>query len=105
MKGKYFVPLAVTGLAITLAAAGLTKRSTAPTDILATEANIAGLTASVLEHSQFAHHPLDNELAGKFLDRYLDSLDGGHVLFLQSDLKEFDKYRASLAQVTRTTGN
>ncbi|MDB6038325.1 MAG: carboxyl-terminal protease, partial [Verrucomicrobiales bacterium] len=33
------------------------------------------------------------------------SLDGGHVLFLQSDLKEFDKYRATLAQLTRTTGN
>jgi carboxyl-terminal processing protease len=105
MRGKLLVPLALVSLAITLAAAGLSKRSVAPADARATESNIAGLTANVLEHSQFAHHPLDNELAGKFLDRYLDALDGSHILFLQSDLKEFDTYRANLAEDTRATGS
>ncbi|MEI9950184.1 MAG: carboxy terminal-processing peptidase [Pseudomonadota bacterium] len=70
-----------------------------------TEANIARLTANVLERSQFAHHPLDTELAGKFLDGYLDSLDSTHCLFLQSDVAEFSRYRATLAQATRTSGD
>jgi carboxyl-terminal processing protease len=70
-----------------------------------TEANITRLTANILERSQFAHHPLDAELAGKFLDNYLDSLDGTRSLFLQSDIAEFAPYRATLAQVTRDAGN
>jgi hypothetical protein len=46
----------------------------------ATESNITRLTTNLLEQSQFAHHPLDSELAAKFLNRYLDDLDGepGH---------------------------
>ena len=70
-----------------------------------TEANITRLTTSILERSQFAHHPLDADLAGKFLDSYLDALDGTHSVFLQSDLREFDRYRATLAQTTRATGD
>jgi carboxyl-terminal processing protease len=105
MRLKLFVPLTVLGLALALTASGLNKRPVTGTDAPTTEANIAGLTASVLEHSQFAHHPLDAELAGKFLDRYLDALDGSHLLFLQSDVDEFDGYRATLAQATRRTGD
>jgi carboxyl-terminal processing protease len=71
----------------------------------ATEANITLLTARVLASSQFSHHPLDNELASRFLDRYLDALDGGHFLFLQSDIQEFAPYRTTLARITRRTGN
>jgi carboxyl-terminal processing protease len=70
-----------------------------------TEANITRVTAGFLEESQFAHHPLDSELAGKFLDRYLDDLDGSRSLFLQSDVKEFVTYRATLAQVTHDIGD
>jgi carboxyl-terminal processing protease len=70
-------------------------------ELQATEANVTRLTASILERSQFAHHPLDSELAGKFLDGYLDDLDGRRSLFLQSDVEEFASYRATLAQMTR----
>ncbi len=70
-----------------------------------TEANITRITAGILEQSQFAHHPLDNELAGKFLDRYLDDLDGSRSLFLQSDVKEFAAYRATLARATDSLGD
>ncbi|HEU4578353.1 MAG TPA: carboxy terminal-processing peptidase [Polyangiaceae bacterium] len=66
-----------------------------------TEANITRLTTGLLEHSQFAHHPLDSELAGKFLDGYLDALDGRRSLFLQSDVQEFAAFRPTLAQATR----
>jgi carboxyl-terminal processing protease len=71
------------------------------TSLQATEANITRLTTSILARSQFAHHPLDSELAGKFLDSYLDALDGRRSLFMQSDVEEFAAYRATLAQVTR----
>ena len=70
-----------------------------------TEANITRLTTNLLEQSQFAHHPLDSELAAKFLNRYLDDLDGTRSLFLQSDVKEFAGYRATLAQATRNLGD
>src|SRR4051794_25087319 len=49
-----------------------------------TDANITRMTTGILGHSQFAHHPLDAELAGKLLDLYLDALDGNRSLFLKS---------------------
>jgi carboxyl-terminal processing protease len=71
----------------------------------ATDANITRLTTNILERSQFAHHVLDRDFAGKFLDRYLDALDGTHSLLLKADIDEFSAYRASLAQATRTAGD
>jgi carboxyl-terminal processing protease len=70
-----------------------------------TEANIARLTTNILEQSQFAHHALDRELAGQFLDSYFDALDGTRSLFLQSDIEEFAHYRATLAQAIREQGD
>src|SRR6185295_15032195 len=70
-----------------------------------TEANITRLTASLLERSQFAHHPLDSELAGKFLDGYLDGLDANRSLLLQSDVEEFASLRSNLAQAVRQAGD
>ena len=83
--------------------AGQPEVSPAETD--ATDANITRLTTSILGKSQFAHHPLDAELAGKLLDLYLDALDGNRSLFLQSDIEEFAVHRASLAQATLSTGD
>jgi len=70
-----------------------------------TETNITWLTTNILERSQFAHHPLDTELAGKLLDSYLDALDVSRSVFLQSDLRDFSAYRAKLAQATRASGD
>ena len=90
------------GLSIALAAGALAARPEARVaSTEATEANITRLTAGMLAGSQFAHQRLDAELAGKFLDAYLDALDGRRVLFLQSDVEEFAPYRATLARATR----
>ena len=70
-----------------------------------TEANITWVTTNILERSQFAHHPLDTELAGKMLDSYLDALDVSHSLFLEADLRDFSGFRAKLAQTTRASGD
>jgi carboxyl-terminal processing protease len=103
---KFAPPLAAFGLALVFAAVALGGRSAAkPPSPSTTDANITRLTTSFLEHSQFAHHPFDRELAGTFLDRYLDSLDGARSLFLQTDVNDFAAYRASLAQETREAGD
>ena len=69
-----------------------------------TESNITRVTAGLLEHSQFSHHRLDDEMAAKFLDRYLDSLDPAHLIFLQSDAQQFDGFCSRLPELTRREG-
>ena len=71
----------------------------------ATEANITRVTTSLLASSQLAHHPLDTQLAGKLLDRYLDALDGSRSLFLGTDVEGWAPMRATLAQATRAEGD
>jgi len=85
-------------LALTLAA-GLSSRARQATDI--TEGSIAKLAARILEQSQYSHHPLDDEIATKFLDRYLEELDGQHLIFFQSDLEEFASYRTTLDELIK----
>ena len=100
------LPVFGLALVLVLGTIGLGAQGAAsPPEPLATEANITRLTTGLLEHSQFAHHPLDNQLAGMFLDRYLDSLDGTRSLFTQSDVNDFAAYRATLAQATRGAGD
>jgi len=98
--------LTALGLASALATTGPgCLRAAPPPDSRSTEANITRVAAGVLERSQFAHRPLDNELAGALLDRYLDALDGTRSLFLQTDVDEFSAYRATLAKATREAGD
>jgi carboxyl-terminal processing protease len=105
-KGKVLGTIAVPlALALGLAAAGMAAPPAPGPAGQATERNITKLTVSLLEHSQFAHHPLDREFANTFLDRYLDALDGTRSLFLQADVDEFAPLRATLAQTTRDTGD
>src|SRR5665213_1196921 len=91
-KSKLFVPAVIAMLA-SLVLAGVVTAATLASSTVSpaarandpTDANITRLTAGLLEQSQFSHHQLDDEQAAKFLERYLDSLDPSHLLFLQSD--------------------
>jgi carboxyl-terminal processing protease len=76
-----------------------------PLDPKATDAATTVVTSKILESSQFAHRQLDDELARKFLDRYLDALDGAHLVFLKSDIEEFTKKQPDLAEATRKQGD
>lgn len=96
---------AVLGLALAMATMGLGGHPAVRPDPTTTEANITRVTTTLLEDSQFAHHPFDHELARTLLGRYLDSLDGARTLFLQGDVDEFAAYGATLAQATRGTGD
>ncbi len=90
-------------MALALAAFHLSScaTSSARQPPLTTEGNIAKLAARILEQSQYSHHALDKEMAGKFLERYLEELDGQHLDFLQSDLEEFAPYRTTLNELIK----
>ena len=110
MKRPVLHLVTVTGLLLALAVTTSGGQAATPAPSAAelatrTEFSITRLTTSLLEHSQFAHHPLDRDLAGTFLDRYLDSLDGTRSLFLQSDVDDFAAFRVTLAQTTRDVGD
>ena len=96
--------IAISG-ALILSVSAFSLRPGQPLDEAATDAEITRLTSKILEKSQFAHHPLDDELAGKFLDRYLDTLDSQRIVFLQSDVDEFARFKPTLAQATRQDGD
>jgi carboxyl-terminal processing protease len=65
-----------------------------------TDASIAYWTAGAITNYQFTQHPFDAEISGRFLDRYLETLDYFHLFFLQPDLKEFEAYRSNLQVYT-----
>jgi len=74
-------------------------------DHATTDANTTRLVASLLERSQFAHHPLDEQLASKLVTRYLEALDGTRSLFLQADVAEIMGHPRDLARATTEAGD
>lgn len=75
-------------------------RSLPPVEPVPDEGTIARLTARVLAQYHYLRQPLNDEVSSKFLDRYLDMLDGQHLHFLKSDLDEFEHYRTTLDDLT-----
>ena len=47
-----------------------------------------------LEERHYAKLKYDNSFSSQHLDAYVDSLDGGKMFFLASDLEEFEQYRS-----------
>jgi len=90
--------LAIGGLAATLRPADAEGD---PDD----EAAIAQVTARVLENSHYTGHQFDDAMASRFLDRYVEMLDGTHLYFLESDLAEFAPLRTRLDDLTRGRGD
>ncbi len=77
----------------------------AAADRATTDANTTRLVATLLARSQFAHHPLDEQLASKLVTRYLEALDGSRSLFLQSDVDELARHPRDLARATTEGGD
>jgi carboxyl-terminal processing protease len=69
------------------------------------DSNITKVAAAILERGHYLRQPIDDEVAAKFLDRYLDSLDNLHIYFIQADLDEFEKYRTRLDDLTTRDGD
>ncbi|MCX7823988.1 MAG: carboxy terminal-processing peptidase [Verrucomicrobiae bacterium] len=62
---------------------------------------IATMIVRLFEHAHFGHQKLDKEVAARFLKKYIEGLDYNHLFFLQSDVREFDRYAARLDEMTR----
>jgi carboxyl-terminal processing protease len=65
------------------------------------DATITRLTARILERQHYLRQPLDDEISSRFLDSYLDALDHLHLYLLQSDVEEFEVYRAQLDDLVK----
>jgi carboxyl-terminal processing protease len=64
------------------------------------DGKISRVTGAFLERGHYSQQPFDDSVSSKFLDRYLDALDPAHLIFLQSDLAEFEKWRTELDDLT-----
>jgi carboxyl-terminal processing protease len=69
------------------------------------DANIAKITARLLQHTHYLKRPVDDAVASEFLDRYLESLDNLHIYFTQADLEEFKPLRTKLDDLTFRDGD
>jgi carboxyl-terminal processing protease len=103
MKKSAYLP----GIALILAlgAIALTTRLEPPALAATDEAKVAKVTARLLEQVHYSGQRFDDDVSAQFLDRYLEMLDGARLLFLQSDLDEFARYRTSLDDLTLKAGD
>ncbi|MBI4659135.1 MAG: carboxy terminal-processing peptidase [Verrucomicrobia bacterium] len=69
------------------------------------QTNIATTLPLLLEQFHFSQRALDDDLSSKFLDRYLEVLDGMHFHFLQTDIDEFEVYRKELDNLLAAKGD
>ncbi|MGI8436587.1 MAG: S41 family peptidase, partial [Chthoniobacterales bacterium] len=102
---RTFVAVSALSLALVTTATVRALRPELRLDATTPDGQITELTAELLEQGQFAHQPIDNAMATKFLDQYIDSLDGSHELFLQSDIAEFHRFLPDLANATLSQGD
>ena len=63
------------------------------------------VNARLMQVEHYSHHALDETMAGKMLDMYLDTLDPRHLFFLQSDIDEFAAYRPKLSEMITKKGD
>lgn len=94
--------LASTNTQVLLDVAARTNKVLVPAS---SDPNIARMVARILVQNHYLQQPLDNSVAGKFLDRYLEVLDNLHLHFLQEDLDEFKPYRTTLDELIYKEGD
>jgi len=86
------------------APSGSAKILSAPLTPLPTDAEdgrIGQVVAQILEKAHYLQRPLDDAMSQLFLKMYVDALDYRHMVFLQSDLDEFNqKYGVTLGAMT-----
>lgn len=69
------------------------------------DSKIARLVATLLERSHYSQQPINEAVSSKFYDRYLDALDPAHLIFLQSDTEQFERWRNMVGEMTLRFGN
>ena len=64
------------------------------------DGDIARTTGVLLQQQHYSQKGFNDEVSGKFLDRYVDSLDVLHLYFLKSDAESFEMFRTTLDNLT-----
>jgi carboxyl-terminal processing protease len=86
----------------------LTCAATAATDTFADlqigekHAEISQNVTRIIEELHYSRPKIDNSFSSAILDRYLDTLDGNRLYFLNSDISSFGRYRYELDERSRT---
>lgn len=62
----------------------------------AEQAQAAAISAQYLSRHHYRSMPLDDAMSNKILERYLKSLDGEKLLFVQADIDQFSKFSTTL---------
>lgn len=60
------------------------------------ERELAGIVGSMLENFHYEKMAVDDSISSRWLDNYIDTLDYSRMIFLQSDIDEFQRYRTAL---------
>ncbi len=68
------------------------------------DSRIARIAAAIIERNHYNQQPIDVSVSTNFFAKYLDALDPAHLLFLQSDVQEFARWRPLLAEMVLKTG-
>lgn len=63
--------------------------------------HIAFAVSNLIKHDHVSQHPLDNEISGRSLKMFIESLDPMKVYFYQSDIDEFNKSKEGLVDAVR----
>jgi len=92
-----------TGLALTLACAATAATDTiADLEIGEKHAEISQNVTRIIEELHYSRPRIDNSFSSAILDRYLDTLDGNRLYFLNSDISSFGRYRYELDERARS---
>ena len=92
-------PLSLACLAMAATASGVAWADpVGPTD---DDHNVTKAVVQLLRSQHMSKHPLDNEIAHRFLDRYLKMLDPMKLYFLQQDVDSFKMRQDDLDELTR----
>ena len=57
---------------------------------------VSNLVATMMRYQHYAPRPIDDALSKAWLAAYIDDLDPNHMIFLQADIDEFQKYATIL---------
>jgi len=107
---KVFAPLAVSALAVLVAAGAGSSGAPAATGLLPEQAvaptsaqrSLAPRVAGILEQNHYRHIPIDERLSPQVLERFLTALDPQHSYFLASDITGFDRWRLKFGDMIHT---
>ena len=82
-------------------AASAATESLADLSIGDKHAEISQNVTRIIEELHYSRPSIDNSFSSAILDRYLDTLDGNRLYFLNSDISSFGQYRYELDERAR----